>query len=95
MYERRKASERKTIWLKEYAAQSVAAFGAIETVRIKMTVLKSESVKLDKDFLTADYMRCKTTWEPDKTLIKEQLKQGKEVQGAVLEVKTKLTDKVR
>ena len=87
---RREAAEKKAEWLKGYVATSIFNYGAIETVRIKMTVRKSESVKLDTNLLTADYMRCKTTWEPDKALIKEQLKQGKEIKGATLEIKQNL-----
>lgn len=90
LYERRKASERKTNWLKEYAAQSVANFGAIETTRIKMTVRKSESVKLDTNLLQTEYYKSKTTWEPDKQMIKDKLKEGKEIAGATLEVKHNL-----
>ena len=88
--ERRKQAEKKAEWLKGYAANSIANYGAIETARIKMTVRKSESVKIDEDFLPADYMRCKTTWEPDKALIKQKLKEGKDIQGATLEVKLNL-----
>lgn len=88
--ERRKQAEKKAEWLKGYAANSIANYGAIETTRIKMTVRKSESVKLDISLLQTEYYKSKTTWEPDKQMIKDKLKEGKEIAGATLEIKHNL-----
>lgn len=50
-----------------------------------------ESVQIDApDAIPADYMRVKTTTEPDKTLIAQSIKDGYEVPGCRLERKPTL-----
>jgi seryl-tRNA synthetase len=88
--ERRKKRERKNEWLKQYAANSIATFGTIETSRIKMTIRKSESIEVDEKALPAEYMQPKVTFTPDKTAIKEKLKQGETVAGATIITKFNL-----
>lgn len=89
--ERRQQAEKKVDWLKQYAAASVANFGALETSRIKMTVRTSESIEiLDDTKLPPEFMRSKTTWTPDKTMIKEAIRNGEIVEGATIIIKNNL-----
>lgn len=50
----------------------------------------STSVLLEPEFNVPEYMRTKTVVEPDKTAIKEALKEGKQIAGASLATKENL-----
>lgn len=57
----------------------------IKTPVLKISFRKSESVEIEnEDLLEADYVTVKTTIHPDKTKIKEAIKAGEFVTGAVL-----------
>ena len=54
---------------------------------------KSTSVYVAPDFNNPEYMRVKTTTEPDKTAIRDALKSGAEIPGAYLTEKENLAIK--
>jgi len=57
----------------------------------KISYRKSESISiLDESLLNSEYLRVKTTTEPDKIKIKEDLKKWIIVEGATIEVKQNL-----
>lgn len=56
-----------------------------ETSKVAISYRRSTQVEVtDIGLLDADYLRTKTTVEPDKVAIKEALKNGEEVEGAKL-----------
>ncbi len=57
----------------------------IKTALIKVNFRKSESVEIqDLNLLSSDYINVKETITPNKTAIKEAIKNGIEVKGAML-----------
>ena len=63
--------------------QSVVAHGQIKTALVTISSRKSKAVSItDESLLGAEFMRIKT--EPNKTLIKEAIESGQEVQGALI-----------
>ena len=63
--------------------QSVVAHGQIKTALVTISSRKSKAVSItDESLLGAEYLRIKT--EPNKTLIKEAIESGQEVQGALI-----------
>lgn len=81
LYARQKALENKAERLQEYLQQSLQG-EKFKSSRISISYRKSQSVKADTSLLPEKYTR--TYVEADKTAIKEELKQGKEVKGAEL-----------
>ncbi len=80
--ERREAAANKRKRLEEYLASALNGNPFI-TTKVKCTFRKSQAVVIDEaDQLSAEY--TKTTVEPDKTAIKQAIKEGKEVAGARL-----------
>lgn len=64
---------------------------SFDTSIAKISYRKSESVVIDDETLLSDeYMRVKTTKEPDKIAIKERLKKWVIVEGVRIEVKQNL-----
>lgn len=89
--ERRQRTEKKAEWLKQYAASSVALFGEVETTRLRMTIRASESLEItNEEQIPAYFMKSKTTWAPDKTMIKDAIKSGEIVAGATIIKKNNL-----
>lgn len=89
---RRKKKEDKVERLKKYLTDSIIGNGdtSFESAKVSVSFRKSEGVEVtDKTALDEKYWREKTTVkrEPDKTLIKEAIKSGVDVAGAVLEVR--------
>lgn len=87
---RRKKKEDKVEKLKKYLTNSIIGNGeeSFESAKVSVSFRKSEGVEvLDKAALEDKYWRTKTTTkrEPDKTLIKEAIKSGVAVAGAILE----------
>lgn len=79
--------------LKEYVYQTFKALNKdkIETKRNVLQIKKNPaSVVLVEGFNIEEYMTKKITVAPDKTKIKELLKQGTEIPGARLEQKERL-----
>lgn len=66
-------------------AMEVYGFEEIKTPILKISFRKSESVEIaDETKVEAKYMVSKTTTSPDKTAIKEAIKAGEVVSGAIL-----------
>ena len=87
---RRKTLENKEARLSEYLLSQMQSVGQskFETERVKIAIRPSESVKIiDETQLPAEYIREKTTIEPNKAEIKKAIKNGETVTGATLEQK--------
>lgn len=87
LYERRKRMENKSERLKTYLAQSLLEVGRdnFETPRCRLSFKKSTSVEIaDESLLPKEYLKETITYKPDKTLIKEDIKNGVIVDGASL-----------
>jgi len=87
---RRKKKEDKVERLKKYLTDSIIGNGetSFESAKVSVSFRKSEGVEVvDKAALDDKYWRTKTTTkrEPDKNLIKECIKSGVAVAGAILE----------
>ncbi|MDA3769198.1 siphovirus Gp157 family protein [Streptococcus thermophilus] len=61
----------------------------VETTLFKVGFRKSTAVVVDEEKLSKEYQIA--TYEPDKKTLKELLKAGKEIEGAVLEERKNLT----
>lgn len=84
LMERRKAKETKAEQLKNWLSQVVAG-QKIETTRNKISWRKSESVELlNEDAISDTFKEEVTTVKIDKAAIKEAIKAGVIVSGAVL-----------
>lgn len=89
---RRKKKEYKVDRLKKYLTDSIIGNGddSFESTKVSVTFRKSDGVEItDADALDKKYWREKTTIkrEPDKKLIKTDIKSGVAVNGAHLEVR--------
>lgn len=89
---RRKKKEYKVDRLKKYLTDSIIGNGddSFESTKVSVTFRKSDGVEItDADALDKKYWREKTTIkrEPDKKLIKADIKSGIAVNGAHLEVR--------
>lgn len=91
--DRRQAIDSKADRVKAYLDRALAG-NRFESARVKVTYRKSEQVVVeDLDKLGKQFLRIKQTIEPDKSLIKEAIKTGAEVEGARLEVKNNISVK--
>jgi len=84
-----KSSRSKTIdKLKETVKNAMNLFGVeeIKTATLKINFRKSESVEVDDSIISDDYCNFKTVRTPDKAAIKNAIKSGEEIYGAVLNV---------
>ncbi|MFM7855051.1 MAG: siphovirus Gp157 family protein, partial [Flammeovirgaceae bacterium] len=80
---RESALERLKMRIK--AAMETFGMDKVQTPTLKLSFRKSESVEVeDVNALPSMYKTLKVTESPDKTLIKESLKLGKEIPGARL-----------
>jgi len=82
-----KSSRNKTIdKLKERLTDSMILFGIdkIESPTLKISFRNSESVEVEELIIDAKYCKTKTTITPDKAMIKEAIKRGEKVVGAIL-----------
>lgn len=87
LYDRRKRIENGCERLKTYLAQSLLEVGRdnFETPRCRLSFKKSTSVEIaDESLLPKEYLKETITYKPDKTLIKEDIKNGVIVDGASL-----------
>ena len=81
---RRKACERKADSLKHYLENALAGEN-FKTSKVLCEFSPRTTVRItDRTKLTSEYLRSKTTTEPDKIAISEAIKSGKEVDGAEL-----------
>ena len=90
MAERQKRLEKKAESLKNYLAYALAG-EKFSTPRIAMSWRKSESVNIPDEALLDDrFVNITLIKKPDKKLIKDTLKAGREVPGAELVTKQNL-----
>jgi predicted transcriptional regulator len=95
---RKKIKENRIERLKKYLADDLAAEISetnknpkFESSRVSLSLRSSESVEIMDDLaIPAEFMKIKTTTEPDKTAIKKAIKAGESVSGAVLITKNNL-----
>ncbi len=84
---KRKSAESKIEWLKTYIADCMQLMGTrkLETELFTLSLRNSERVEVpDPEMLPEQYKRTKVTVEPDKTLIKSDLKCGATIPGVVV-----------
>ena len=81
------AEERIENKLKEVLSGAMQLYGSdkVDSPTMKLSFRKSESVEIVNEAqLAPEYLTTKTTTAPNKTAIKEAIKQGIEVEGAVI-----------
>lgn len=89
--DRAKSAEKKADSLKRYIAAALHGT-KFETARCAINWRKSTVVTIAPDAdLPEEYVRTKTTVEPDKTAIKAALASGKTVDGCTLETRNNMT----
>lgn len=82
---RMKASVKKAESLTNYLQQQLDG-EKFKTTKCVVSYRRTQSVDIfDRDALPMDYIRIKTSTEPDKVMIKDAIKAGKDVPGARLE----------
>lgn len=94
--ERRERLERKAERLSGYMAQSMAANNEPElsSPRFSAKYRETESTDVfDKSLLPKEFIKVKTTEDPDKVAIKAAIKAGQEVAGARLVINQKVNIK--
>lgn len=90
MAHRQKMLEKKAESLKNYLAYALNG-QKFSTPKVAMTFRKSESVNItDEQLLPDDYLNITIVTKPDKKIIKDAIKAGKEVLGAELVTKQNL-----
>lgn len=79
-----KADEKKKDHLKETLSTSMSLTGheRVDTPLFKVSFRKSQAVEVDETVLPESYKVA--TWKPDKKRLKEDLKNGFEIIGAIL-----------
>ena len=81
---RRKSKENKVKSLKGYVSYALGG-KKFETPRVAVSYRKSESVKIDDDYVIPDkWCELSVLKKPNKKLIKEALKKGEHIAGAEL-----------
>lgn len=81
---RRKTLERKAEFLKRLLLDNMDG-QKFSTVKCAVSFRKSEAVQVDDiSRIPAEWLRVKTTYEPDKTAIKAAIKSGREINGCTL-----------
>jgi hypothetical protein len=84
---REKQASEKAKGLKEWLARACEG-EKFSTAKCAVSFRKSEAVEIAEGAtIPEEYMRTKTTTEPDKTAIKAALKDGKEIDGCRLSTK--------
>lgn len=98
LLKRVKTQRRKADYLREYLRTHMAASGITSiksddgTFSAKLEIGRDESVEVfDMGQLTTEYLRISTSYEVDKTTIKAALKLGKDVPGARIVARDRLT----
>jgi hypothetical protein len=83
----KKLNNKKAEWLERTISNAMQQFGIekVESPTLKLSFRKSESVEIVNEAqLTEQFTTTKTTVTPNKTAIKEAIKNGEVVEGAVL-----------
>ena len=81
------SKQREIDRLKEYVSNSLLSNNEkkMETSRVAFSFRSSEQVEIhDQEQIPKEYMKEKTTYDPDKTAIKNAIKGGQEVAGCEL-----------
>ena len=84
-----KQSRTKTIdTLKNTIKSAMELYGIeeLKTPTLKINFRKSESVEVDDSIISDDYCKFKTVRIPDKAIIKDLIKSGEEIFGAILKI---------
>jgi len=84
-----KQSRSKTIdTLKNTIKSAMELYGIeeLKTPTLKINFRKSESVEVDDSIISDDYCKFKTVRTPDKAMIKDAIKSGEEIFGAILKI---------
>lgn len=75
----------RSAWLKEYLAENMAEDEKIQDPRVRVSFRRSTAVEIeDPDTVPASYIITSTEERIDKKLVREALKDGKEVPGCRL-----------
>ena len=91
MQERAASAERKAENIKRYLSAALRG-EKFETPRVAIGWRKSTAVQIEDGVdLPEEYVRVKTTIEPDKVAIKAALASGKEIAGCTLETRNNIT----
>lgn len=92
---RRKAIENKAEWFRRAIISSLMLSGErkYESVNCVLKTTKSQMVEVNEEILDKRFMREKVEYTPDKTAIKEAIKNGEEVVGAWMVTNINLTVK--
>jgi len=86
----KKSEQSRVDYLKSKLVDAVSIFGDI-TLNLKtITTRPSQSVEVDMDKIHKDYITTKVSFQADKMKVKQDLKDGKEVKGAILVEKLNL-----
>jgi hypothetical protein len=83
----KKLNNKKAEWLERTISNAMQQFGIekVESPTLKLSFRKSESTEIVNEAQIDDkFMTIKTTKTPNKTAIKEAIKNGEVVEGAVL-----------
>jgi hypothetical protein len=83
----KKLNNKKAEWLERTISNAMQQFGIekVESPTLKLSFRKSESVEIVNEAqLTEQFTTTKTTVTPNKTAIKEAIKNGEVVEGAIL-----------
>jgi hypothetical protein len=84
----KKAKENVVQKLKDTVVNAMQIYGIekVETPTLKLSIRRSEAVIIDDSFTKVNpegyYMTEKITYTPDKTMIKEAIKRGQNIEGA-------------
>lgn len=80
---RKDALEKQTNRIKQNAADALHGEG-LKTAKVVLFWCPSTTTEVDETVCPKEYMRVKTTTEPDKTAIKAALKAGEKIDGCKL-----------
>lgn len=83
---RKRVAEANAAWCKEYVAGALQG-EKFSTARVAVSFRKVKSVNMSEDWMSSlpeEYLRIKTTVEPDKTALKKALEAGEVIKGAAL-----------
>ena len=91
---RREILENRAEWLKNYLQFNLQPGEKFATSRMQLSWRKSQAVEIVDEFkIPDDYIKVKYQTQIDKESIKEKLKAGEEIPGAVLVLRQNLTIK--
>lgn len=89
LQELKKRNSNKVEWLKKTIEDAMQHFSIekVESPTLKLSFRKSESIKIINEAQIPDeLMTIKTTKTPNKIAIKEAIKRGEEVEGAIVDI---------